>query len=69
MWHAWKRQQKHTKSKAEWSRHFKDLWIIKQEEEPIINFTADENVQHITVERLNESMKYSKNKKHQAVME
>jgi hypothetical protein len=50
-------------SMDEWSRHFKDLFTIEQEEEkPIINATTDENVDTLTVEKLIEAMKCSKNK-------
>jgi hypothetical protein len=41
----------------------KDLWTIKQGEEPIISVTTDENADPITVEELIEVMKYSKTKK------
>jgi hypothetical protein len=47
----------------EWIRHFKDIWSTKQEEEPSINATTDENVYPITVEEMIETIKYSKSKK------
>jgi hypothetical protein len=40
----------------------KDLWTIKQEEEPIINVTTDENVDLITAEELINAMKCGENK-------
>jgi hypothetical protein len=50
-------------SKDEWIRYFKGLWSTKQEEEPSINATTDENLDPITVEELTEAIKYSRNKK------
>jgi hypothetical protein len=44
-------------------QYFKDLWSTKQEEEPSISATTDENVNSITVGELTEAIKYIKNKK------
>jgi hypothetical protein len=49
--------------KDEWIRHFAELWSTKNEEERPISATADENIDPITLEKLIESIKYSKNKK------
>jgi hypothetical protein len=49
--------------KDERSRHIKDLWPTKQEEEASISTITDENVDAIMVEELTEATKYSKNKK------
>jgi hypothetical protein len=43
-------------SKAEWIRYFKDLWSIKQEEEPSISATTDESVDPMTVEELTQAI-------------
>jgi hypothetical protein len=42
---------------------FQRLMVKKQEEEPSISATTDENVDSITVEELTEAAKYSKNEK------
>jgi hypothetical protein len=50
-------------SKCEWNTHLNDLWTIKQEEEPIVSATTDENVDPVAVQELIETMKYNRNKK------
>jgi hypothetical protein len=44
-------------------QYFKDLWSTKQEGEPSISATTDENVDPIRVGERTEAIKYSKNKK------
>jgi hypothetical protein len=50
-------------SKDKWIRYFKNLWSTKQEEEPAVSATTDNNADAVTSEELEEAIKYSKNKK------